>query len=244
MHPGHAHARLVIKEQLQSYIAVLKFMTYMCLKVFGSRPERAQLERATFESNDSRAGLSAWSPSMHVVFYNDVSNRWQCQVCLRSSASRLTGDCPGQLAAGSRHKVWSLQQYMFCVTCGAHTSKRVVYLTGPCPGSPPTSSMVTCLARLKAGKHPVSSIQLGFPRPIECLPLPDAEDPICLGSLSAPSTPPTSAGAPSRLARRSGPRNVSQDSRTVCLTSKISSTKTTAVAEVLAAFHSHYKKNQ
>ena len=40
--------------------------------------------------------------------------------------------------------------------------------------------METCLTRLQADKHPVTSLVLGLPRPMGCLPLPNVIDHIPL----------------------------------------------------------------
>ena len=58
------------------------------------------------------------------------------------------------------HRLWHLPGYLFCGSCGAHSSEKVVLLKGPCQGHV-TSQRRVLLDRLLSGRHPKLCSHLG-----------------------------------------------------------------------------------
>ncbi len=116
---------------------------------------------------------------------------WECALCwtrARTRTSIASAKCRGSAAArwaqleaeamdvasgrgcrgGRAHTRWMTDDIMWCSTCGAYAEQRAVGLASACRGPPPASGSgrTTSLARLRAGRHPKTGVDLrGVPIP-------------------------------------------------------------------------------
>jgi len=63
------------------------------------------------------------------------------------------------------HKVWRLNEFVFCIDCGAYSSQRAIGLKGNCGGIPKSSSALNRRDYLINGLHPTTRLSIGRPQP-------------------------------------------------------------------------------
>ena len=98
--------------------------------------------------------------------------RWRCRVCGIISKRRVwlrRHACAGALQSAVKahpsHTLWRLQDFTFCIECGAYGAQRTYKLATVCHGRALAGTVAAkSRRRLTRGRHPVSGIPLGVPR--------------------------------------------------------------------------------
>ena len=108
---------------------------------------------------DSRRHEPAWDPQ---------SKRWRCvaEGCFQSATTTVGLTKALCTAHGTTHQLWRLEQYLFCIECGAYTQAKTVRLKLVCGIAPSSSSACERRNRMKAGMDPISNLLIGVPRPL------------------------------------------------------------------------------
>ena len=109
------------------------------------------------------------APRHKVFFSRDDDVRYQCSVCLYSSARALAGAC--QTRQAPSHLLWSAGDLVRCILCGAHSRISVRTLRRSCPRKVVTAAMGRALEGFRYGFHPVIQVFVGAPAPFQLRPL-------------------------------------------------------------------------
>ena len=159
--------------------AVAKFMARQAVwrrQQYGNAvlPQRPPLRRLRCKTSPEAHALVASVPAAldtgrHRPCTDPFTLRTRCCICLASALDRATLErqpCRDG-NQGLLHRLWRVRDFVFCKTCGAHSSRRTIGLGQACNGEPKSRSAEERRVRLLNGIHPLKGHQLGgAPHPV------------------------------------------------------------------------------